>query len=197
MIAGYSRRMSVKTTLCGALLCAVAHASLAAEPPEHIPSAAVTLEQTQELIQNQSLFQRATRGAGGLIDSGLQYLGIRYRFGGSSAETGFDCSGLVRHVFMEALGLNLPRTAREMANVGERVQPSELKPGDLVFFNTMRKTFSHVGIYVGNDQFLHSPSAGGKVRVESMSQDYWRTRFNGARRMVEQRESATSDVQVR
>lgn len=131
------------------------------------------------------------------MDSGLQYLGIRYRFGGNSAETGFDCSGLVRHVFMEALGLNLPRTAREMSQVGERVQPSELKPGDLVFFNTMRRTFSHVGIYVGNDQFLHSPSAGGKVRVESMSQDYWRKRFNGARRLVEQSDGAELETKVR
>ncbi|MCX9157211.1 C40 family peptidase [Niveibacterium sp. 24ML] len=155
------------------------------------------MEQAPEATSSDSLLTRATRSAGSLMDSGLQYLGIRYRFGGNSAETGFDCSGLVRHVFMEALGLNLPRTAREMSQVGERVQPSELKPGDLVFFNTMRKTFSHVGIYVGNDQFLHSPSAGGKVRVESMSQDYWRKRFNGARRLVDQSDTAEMETKLR
>ncbi len=98
---------------------------------------------------------------------------------------------------MDALGLNLPRTAKEMANTGERINPSELKPGDLVFFNTMRRTFSHVGIYLGDNRFLHSPSAGGKVRVESMSDDYWRTRFNGARRVVDQPELRATDTSIR
>ncbi|WP_341678936.1 C40 family peptidase [Niveibacterium sp. SC-1] len=120
-----------------------------------------------------------------LMSAGLQYLGIRYRFGGTTPESGFDCSGLVRRVFSDALGLDLPRTAKEIAQRGEQVKRSELKPGDLVFFKTMRQTFSHVGIYLGDNQFLHSPSAGGKVRVESMDSDYWRARFKGARRLLE------------
>ncbi|GAA5183146.1 hypothetical protein GCM10025771_34060 [Niveibacterium umoris] len=131
------------------------------------------------------------------MNSGLQYLGIRYRFGGTNADTGFDCSGLVRRVFMDALGLNLPRTAREMSNMGERIDPAELKPGDLVFFKTMRHTFSHVGIYMGDNQFLHSPSAGGKVRVEDMTDSYWRTRFNGARRLVGEESGAQVTQPVR
>jgi cell wall-associated NlpC family hydrolase len=121
-----------------------------------------------------------------LADQALEYLGIPYRFGGTSPDTGLDCSGLVQNVFRNAVGLNLPRTAREMATLGDRVTRSELKPGDLVFFNTMRRAFSHVGIYLGNGQFVHAPSRGGAVRVESMASSYWGQRFNGARRLVQE-----------
>lgn len=119
-----------------------------------------------------------------LINQGMEYLGIRYRFGGNSPETGLDCSGLVQNVFRNALGLDLPRAARDMARVGDKVGMKDLKPGDLVFFNTMRKAFSHVGIYMGDGRFLHAPSSGGEVRIDEMSQSYWAKRFNGARRMV-------------
>lgn len=124
-------------------------------------------------------------GVAGLIDKGFGFLGIKYRLGGTGPETGgFDCSGLVRKVFGDALGLNLPRTAAEMAKLGDKVGAQELKPGDLVFFNTMRRAFSHVGIYVGDNKFLHSPSRGGVVRVEEIDSSYWMKRFNGARRLV-------------
>ncbi len=119
-----------------------------------------------------------------LIDYGLRYLGVRYRRGGTSPETGFDCSGLVQRVFRAAAGLELPRTTGDMARLGERVDRNELRPGDLVFFNTMRRTFSHVGIYLGDGRFLHAPSSGGVVRVDEMSGRYWTTRFNGARRLI-------------
>ncbi len=115
----------------------------------------------------------------------LSHLGIRYRWGGESRETGLDCSGLVRNVFRNAIGLDLPRTAAEMAAVGDRIKRSELQPGDLVFFNTMRRTFSHVGIYLGEGKFVHAPSSGGKVRVESMHVSYWSKRFNGGRRLLD------------
>lgn len=131
------------------------------------------------------IVERYTTSAQELVNEGMSYLGIRYRFGGTSPETGLDCSGLVQNVFRNALGLNLPRTAREMASQGDKVGKQELKPGDLVFFNTMRRAFSHVGIYLGDGQFLHSPSSGGGVRVESMSSRYWANRFNGARRLVD------------
>lgn len=126
-----------------------------------------------------------TASAQDLINQGMSYLGIRYRFGGSSPETGLDCSGLVQNVFRNAIGLDLPRTAREMASLGDKIGRQELKPGDLVFFNTMRRAFSHVGIYVGDGQFLHAPSRGGGVRVEDMSSSYWAKRFNGARRLLD------------
>ena len=112
-------------------------------------------------------------------------LGIRYRMGGNTPENGLDCSGLVRYVFKQAWGTELPRTADELSRVGETVQAHELQPGDLVFYNTLRKGFSHVGIYLGDNKFIHSPSAGGQVRIESMDISYWRTRFNGARRIVD------------
>jgi cell wall-associated NlpC family hydrolase len=120
-----------------------------------------------------------------LIEKGFGFLGVRYRFGGNGPEAGgFDCSGLVRKVFGDALGLNLPRTAAEMAQLGDKVGTQDLKPGDLVFFNTMRRAFSHVGIYLGDNKFLHSPARGSAVRVEVMDNSYWMKRFNGGRRLV-------------
>ncbi len=113
----------------------------------------------------------------------LSLLGVNYRFGGNSPDTGLDCSGLVRHVFREAVGLVLPRRAEEISHRGERIEPAQLKPGDLVFFNTLRRAFSHVGVYIGNNQFVHAPSSGGSVRIERMDQVYWSRRFDGARRI--------------
>ncbi len=127
-----------------------------------------------------------------LINQGMNYLGIRYRFGGTSPETGLDCSGLVRNVFRNALGLDLPRTAREMSSMGDKVTRQDLKPGDLVFFNTMRRAFSHVGIYVGDGQFLHSATRGGGVRIGDLSDSYWSKRFNGARRLLDDEAQANS-----
>lgn len=130
-----------------------------------------------------SFVDRATAGAQDAIDNALDLLGIRYRRGGSSPEAGFDCSGFVSHVFREGLGLVLPRSSKEMSKSGEVVNRDELKPGDLVFFNTMRSAFSHVGIYLGDNQFVHAPRAGGRVRIEDLRDNYWVKRFNGARRI--------------
>ncbi len=117
------------------------------------------------------------------LDKALDLLGIRYRWGGTSPESGFDCSGFVRHVFREGLGLDLPRSSRELSKSGEPVAKDELQPGDLVFFNTMRRAFSHVGIYLGDNLFVHAPRRGGRVRIDDMSGRYWTKRFNGARRV--------------
>ncbi len=110
-------------------------------------------------------------------------LGIRYQYGGNSPENGLDCSGLVRHVFREAWGTILPRTSEEISKIGEHVRTDDLRPGDLVFYNTLKRGFSHVGIYLGDNKFIHAPSAGGKVRIERMDVGYWKSRFNGARRI--------------
>ena len=91
----------------------------------------------------------------------------------------------LRDRFKDTIGMLLPRSAREMSEVGVQVEASELKPGDLVFFNTMRRAFSHVGIYLGDNYFLHSPKPGAEVRVESMQSSYWVKRYNGARRVLE------------
>ncbi len=107
-----------------------------------------------------------------------------YRYGGNSVENGFDCSGFVQHVYQNTLGMKLPRTSAEMGRIGLNLEAGDLRPGDLVFFNTRRKPFSHVGIYVGEDRFVHSPSSGRAIMVSSMREDYWRSRYNGARRIT-------------
>ena len=130
-----------------------------------------------------SFVDRATTTAQDAIDQAMDLLGFPYRRGGSSPESGFDCSGFVSHVFREGLGLVLPRSSKEMSKAGEAVSKDQLRPGDLVFFNTMRNAFSHVGIYLGDNQFVHAPRSGGKVRVEDLRDGYWTKRFNGARRI--------------
>jgi len=115
----------------------------------------------------------------------LSMLGTPYKFGGSNPEQGLDCSGFVKHVYKESTNLTLPRSAREMSRLGEPVAKSELKPGDLVFFNTRRRPNSHVGIYKGNGEFVHASSTRRKaVTVSRMDQKYWASRFNGARRVL-------------
>lgn len=132
----------------------------------------------------QQVRDKASDMASELVLSAMNFLGVPYRRGGTSEQSGFDCSGFTRHVFENSVGLILPRRASEQANSPDLIpiQKSELKPGDLVFFNTLRHTFSHVGIYIGDDKFIHSPRAGGQVRVEDMRQAYWQQRFDGARR---------------
>ena len=105
--------------------------------------------------------------------------------GGTSAKTGFDCSGLVAHVFKEAYGLLLPHNAKAQSERGKFVPARELEAGDLVFFNTERQPFSHVGIYLGDGRFIHAPKPGAVVRTENMQLAYWRTRYDGARRLIE------------
>jgi cell wall-associated NlpC family hydrolase len=113
----------------------------------------------------------------------LGLIGIRYKYGGNTPESGLDCSGLVRYVFKQTWGAELPRTSEEISRVGTKVDSKDLRPGDLVFYNTLRRGFSHVGIYLGDNKFVHSPSAGSAIRVESMDLSYWKKRFNGARRI--------------
>jgi cell wall-associated NlpC family hydrolase len=121
--------------------------------------------------------------ASDLVGNAMTFLGVPYRRGGTSAATGFDCSGFVRSMFEQTVGKVLPRRASEQAAVTEKIDKQDLKPGDLVFFNTMRQTFSHVGIYVGDNKFIHSPRSGKSVRVEDMRDAYWERRFTGARRV--------------
>ena len=121
--------------------------------------------------------------ASDLVVNAMTFLGVPYRRGGTSATTGFDCSGFVRSMFEQTVGKVLPRRASEQAAATEKIDKQDLKPGDLVFFNTMRQTFSHVGIYVGDNKFIHSPRPGKQVKVEDMRDAYWERRFTGARRV--------------
>ena len=131
---------------------------------------------------NESLERWADKAQEVLINA-LSLTGIRYRYGGKSPDTGFDCSGFVRYVFQQATNLTLPPTARAISQMGKKIAKDDLQPGDLVFFNTLKKTFSHVGIYIGNNRFIHSPSAGGVVRVDNLNTDYWTVHYNGAKRV--------------
>lgn len=131
-------------------------------------------------------FTRQMRdGASDMVLAAMNFLGVPYRRGGNSAESGFDCSGFTRHIFEMSLGLVLPRRADDQASAPGlfSIAKAELKPGDLVFFNTLRRTFSHVGIYVGDGKFIHAPRSGASVRVEDMRMAYWQQRFTGARRV--------------
>lgn len=148
----------IKWTAAGALIAA-GLSSFAAEPDGQVSHSAVVLQ------------------ALALVD-------LPYRYGGSSP-SGFDCSGLVRYVFKAATGLELPRRAEDMSRVGHPIDSSELQPGDLVFFNTFRRAYSHVAIYVGEGRFLHAPARGGRVRLETLDDRYWKSRYDGARRLLE------------
>jgi len=116
----------------------------------------------------------------------LGMLGTPYKFGGNNPEKGVDCSGFVKHVYKESAGVELPRSAKEMSQEGEKIAKSELKPGDLVFFNTRKQPNSHVGIYKGDGEFVHASSSRTKeVTISRMDQKYWASRFNGARRVLQ------------
>ena len=147
------------------------------------PPASAEPEQEQSTVLDK--LSSFTDRAAQIAIEALSLVGIRYRYGGNSPEQGLDCSGLVRYVFREAGGTDLPRTSQEMSRRGQPVDKQDLQPGDLVFFNTLNRAFSHVGIYLGNNQFIHAPSAGRNVRVENMDMNYWKARFNGARRVLD------------
>ena len=156
------------------------------------PAAATATDPVSRFLQEQGLVPQADGTmldkvrdkASGLVLSAMNFLGVRYKYGGSSMENGFDCSGFTRHIFENSIGLVLPRRADEQARSSSlaSVRKEELKPGDLVFFNTMRATFSHVGIYVGDGKFVHAPRTGAAIRVDDMREAYWAKRFTGARR---------------
>lgn len=114
----------------------------------------------------------------------MSLVGTPYRYGGNTPDSGFDCSGLVRYVVQRAANVNLPRTTEQMGQRGSSLDRSQVASGDLVFFNTTGRANSHVGIYVGQNRFVHAPATGGTVRLEDMGKSYWASRYNGARRVV-------------
>ena len=135
------------------------------------------------LSQIDQVRQNVSNKASELVFNAMGFLGVPYKRGGNTAESGFDCSGFVRAMYEQSIGLVLPRRAEQQAAATQNIDRSELKPGDLVFFNTLKRTFSHVGIYVGEGRFIHSPKPGSQVRVENMAIGYWAQRFDGARRV--------------
>ncbi len=165
--------------------CASAAAAPGAEGASRNGDSLLQMLQERGLAAAQPVVKQMREGAADLVISAMNFIGLPYRRGGNS-EQGFDCSGFTRHIFEMSLGLALPRRSDEQA-ASPALQPvakDDIQPGDLVFFNTMRQAFSHVGIYVGDGKFIHSPRTGGAVRIEDMRISYWAQRYNGARRAL-------------
>ncbi len=140
-------------------------AAIRAPAPSAQPTSAPRAERSEALLQ------------------ALLHLGIDYQYGGKSPVSGFDCSGLVAHIYREAWGIRLPLNVKGQSQVGTPVSLAELQAGDLVFYDTLKRPFSHVGIYLGDGKFVHSPKTGAQVRIEALKSAYWAQRFNGARRI--------------
>jgi len=179
----YDKRMAGRFTrgLAAGLVCAaVGTSALAAGKATPAPG---SLSAAARATASQAA-SKVWHGTQDVALFALGLIGVDYRFGGNTPERGLDCSGLVRYVFQEVTGATLPRTSREMSRLGQHVSMADLAPGDLVFFNTRRFAFSHVGLYLGDNRFIHAPSAGGEVEIATLDQRYWKRHFDGARRLV-------------
>ena len=171
--------MQISATLLALLLAASAHAS----PPEAGDDIDKLTTDKGLLAQIDQVRHSVGEKASALVVNAMGFLGVPYKRGGNTAESGFDCSGFVKAMYEQTVGLILPRKASQQAAATQKIDRADLQPGDLVFFNTMRHAFSHVGIYIGEGKFIHSPRPGAEVRVESMTLSYWKHRFDGARRV--------------
>lgn len=147
-------------------------------------SAQESSDSLQLWLTKNGLVQQVSTRASGLVINALSFLGVRYKYGGDHVSTGFDCSGFVRHVYQQTLGLVLPHSAAQQSRQGEKIAENQLRPGDLVFFNTLRRAFSHVGIYIGNGEFIHAPRPGQRVQIGKLDDPYWARHFDGARRLL-------------
>lgn len=159
------------------LIGAVSLSTAVADPGE---DAAVSY--TGQRTESPTVRQSSARISDMLLYA-ISLSGTPYRFGGKTPSEGFDCSGFVAHVYKTALNFILPRNALAMSRLGQIISTAELSPGDLVFFNTLASPFSHVGIYIGDERFIHSPRSGGTIEIVPMQKKYWATRFDGARRL--------------
>lgn len=161
--------------------------STQARPQEHQLSPDVVMverSRTNHDLPSYSTIDAATSAiVQEIILHSMSLIGVRYRWGGNTPENGLDCSGFIRYVFEHSANLTLPRTSRSISQLGEKIDKEDLLPGDLVFFNTLRRQFSHVGIYLGDNRFIHAPSKGKTIAIAKFDQAYWVSRYNGARRV--------------
>src|SRR5688572_7415836 len=162
-------------------LCAIAALFLAAcaAPPTKVSAPT----RTKVALSQRAFDEIAQARARELALHALSHVGTPYRFGGNSPESGFDCSGLVQYVYSRGAGLALPRNTQSLSEIGAPVPAEALAPGDLVFFDTLRRPYTHVGIYLGDYRFIHAPTTGGQVELVDLRDRYWQTRYNGARRL--------------
>lgn len=170
----------LRTSLYAILLCAACAVQAAPDV-----GSKTSKDEIGQFLVDRGLAAKAQveQTASNIVVSAMGFLGLPYKRGGNSFETGFDCSGFVKALYEQSIGKILPRSAAEQAAQTTHISKDELQPGDLVFFNTMRRAFSHVGIYIGEGKFIHSPKPGAQVRIEDMNVRYWDSRFNGARRV--------------
>jgi len=176
---GDNSAMPSSRSLRAPLLIALAATALAASPAQAQSARSATIAD-----QARTTAETVWHGAQDLAMFALGLIGVDYRYGGETPEGGLDCSGLVRHVFQQVTGVTLPRTSKELARIGAPIARDDLEAGDLVFFDTRRFAFSHVGIYLGDGRFIHAPSRGSEVEIAELTNSYWRKHFNGARRLV-------------
>jgi len=190
--------MSLKKTMLLKLLGFSLSVSLCASAQAADSAADASVQAADAAVPKESMFQAGksyifrvsdrladtvTFKSEELINRAMEVIGVRYRWDTELPQSGLDGSSFVGYVFKDKLGFLLPRKSTQMSRVGKPITREELQPGDLVFFNTMRLTFSHVGIYVGDNKFIHSPSKGTNVRVDDLGSLYWDKRFDGARRL--------------
>lgn len=174
MLMSYPRtggRKFAAVALIAAAACVTGAANAQSRTDRHIATAKQTAVNVWQGAQDVAIYA-------------LGMIGIDYKYGGETPENGLDCSGLVRYVFQQVTGVTLPRTSKELSLIGAKVSPDDLKVGDLVFFNTRRLAYSHVGIYLGDNRFIHAPNTGSEVEIAKLSESYWQKHFNGARRLV-------------
>ena len=177
------------------LLCSTACAAVEPVTEPKAGAVPVVAEPTQTASNESAIDSAEWSGmVREILMSALSLTGIKYKYGGGSPETGFDCSGFVRYVFQQAASLTLPHSARALSQLGQIIPMEQLRPGDLVFFDTLKSAFSHVGIYLGGSRFIHAPSAGGSINVVNMNDAYWAKRFNGARRLEISQNSASEKL---
>lgn len=167
-------KSKIITLVASLLLATLVYAEPAAEPAMD-----GQVQSNESKTKDQSVFTLSRD----IILNALTNLGVQYKWGGESVETGFDCSGFVRSVFIKAVGITLPRTAMEMSRVGTPVQLSDLLPGDLIFFKNARGNFAHVGIYLGMNRFVHAPQTGSAIQIEDLNNQSYLKRFTGGRRI--------------
>ena len=175
----------------------IAAVSNANDTPDNSSSNAnVTKPARNSQNNNNTQSQQSQDAISNMLLQSVSLMGIAYKWGGNTPDTGMDCSGFVRYVFNKSLGINLPRTAAEMAKVGKRVSIDQLQPGDLIFFNSSRGSNTHIGIYLGGNKFIQSPRTGETIQITDLS-GYWVKHFNGAKRIVQetQDDSGNSEVQ--
>ena len=168
----------IRTALTAAIILPLASCGLFSGK-HHPKTKTHTTARTVQLVRISNIDR--TQGSQELMLHSMGLIGTPYRWGGSSTATGFDCSGMIQFVYKNALGVSLPRTARDMAAASRKIPDNQLKAGDLVFFNTGGSSqYSHVGLYIGNGEFIHAPSSGKTIKTEKLSSPYYAKHYLGA-----------------